>query len=118
VTTPAPNVTLSLWKGAAGNTTYCTVSYCAQIDFSASGLTPNTTYTVYYSTDCNTTTQASKDACLGGAPNAHRYQSGTYTTDSSGGFSANGRYFGYPSAGVWIEVDAFGKTWTSNTVQW
>jgi hypothetical protein len=99
----------------ATNGTYCTASACAYIHVHLTGYAPNSTYLMYFNTDCNTSPKASKDACLGGSTSgAAHYNSQNVTVDGAGNFDGNTRLFGYNGAQVWVDIDGV----SSNHVTW
>lgn len=113
--TPQPTVRIS--KGNPGRTSYCNTASCARISVDVRGMEPSTNYRIYYSTDCGTTNRAQ---CLDGASEAERYNSEVIRTNPAGNIEGGGtRYFGYPGATVWLELQAYGRFYESeNRVTW
>jgi hypothetical protein len=112
-TAPAKNIVVS--KGAAGgNGTYCTGPGCATINVSISGFKAGS-YTLWYSTDCNTGNADTNRTCLGGSnAGAEHYQSETIHIPASGSLTVSSRKFGYVGALVWVDINGH----ESNRYRW
>lgn len=120
----SPIVTIG--EGSAANTGYCYTAPCKWIIINMQYFAPNTTYTVWFSTDCGGPSNPNYTACTGGAsgtsPGTDNYNTATVTTDGNGSFYANGppsRAFGYIGANVWINVGSpYPNGVQSNTITW
>ena len=94
---------------------YCTQSNCHDIAVTLSNFSPNTQYTVEFSTDCATGNPTTQAQCLAPPdPGTTDYASATVQTDGNGNYSGNPRTFGYAGAHVWVSVNGI----PSNTVTW
>jgi hypothetical protein len=111
---PSPSLTISV--GAHGTSSYCTSIDCQYIVVSGQNFTPNTTYTLYYDTDCGGASYHAYAQCIAPPdPGTTHYYSESVTTNSSGNFSVSDRLFGFDGGpSVWVDVNGVG----SNHVVW
>jgi hypothetical protein len=106
---------VSVSQGGRQNTSYCTVQYCDAVVVNGYNFAPSATYTIWYSTDCQTWISGGVQKC--GTTN--NYVSESVPTDGSGHFSSSDRSFGWPGAHVWINAGAqYPGGVQSNTIQW
>jgi hypothetical protein len=104
--------TASISKGGAETTSYCTaVAECFGVSVTLSNFLPNTTYLVWFSTNCATTSSELMAKCETSAPGyasgMTNYLSVSITTDAYGNYSNSAlTAFGYPGASLVINVGA------------
>ena len=114
--TPTPKASNPKTYGSADDQTGCTQKYgCYYIDFTVSGLEPNTTYTYCIKGDGTAT-----GSCWYPTSDGQTPVKGTLTTDGNGNWQLRGDgrspYWGNAGKGVWIWVEKDGKSADSNKV--
>jgi hypothetical protein len=115
-TQPPPSLTVGV--GGYGTTSYCTISACRNIVVTVRNFEPNSTFTLWYDTDCAGGNATQQTAC-GGGVNAGKthYASEQVTVDNNGNKDVSDRYFGYPGSKVWVDGNTRGMSVESNHCQ-
>lgn len=113
---PTPSVGGERTAGAVSGQEGCKNGGCYYIDFTVSGLEPNTSYSY-----CVKGGGAVAGKCWYPAPDGVNYDKpGTLTTDSNGRWQLRGGgrtpFWGNPNAPVWIWVEKDGQSTDSNQV--
>jgi hypothetical protein len=109
---PPQSVTVSE-GGAQYTPPYCPSSPCRAVDVTLNNFSPNTEYTIWYSTDC---AGWGASCTSGGTTN---YVSASTKTDGSGNATFDSVSFGFPGANLWVNVGAKSPNGVpSNTLPW
>jgi hypothetical protein len=111
---PTPTIKNARGYGNATGESGCTEGWCYYIDFTVSGLEPNTEYTYCIMSSMD-------GGCWFPTTDGATPVKGKFTTNSAGewGVQASGHkpYWGHPNEDVWVYVESGGKSGESNKVQ-